>query len=391
MPASSQKQKNTSSLTPPPLAWRDVAQHLQLEQPVWLLNGRGDVIAMNLLCAWLWDVSNFTDLLGVNVYEVFRRAFASDHLPKDANDELLIKKYGILMHLRERYGDAPYRSFLDYLASDPIFQKVIDARLTARRTWKSRSSFDYTLQVRPPTPSLSVDPLDFSVVVYRVGLSSGQTEESSGWLATYTPANMAATSALQEQVSKKRVVSSIMGVNYIQYVDAFTKVWVEKPYAVVLMERASRSINQVHQTTQETPTHSSLSEVSPGWEPSPLHAQVLSTPDVTLYVGPTQASRDAFETLDTAGITCRAVFSENCDVPAVEWAGQSFQGQEDVAFVATLLTAMDAELEAGMRQTSNPINPELAAWMQETRRGLSQEARGIVYELHRPGTDAPKQ
>lgn len=362
---------------PEPLRLQDVSRYLEGDTPAWFLDMPGRVLAANPTCFWLWGTRNRANLLGISAYQIYRLALASGHMPKVENHEAIAKKIKIAEYLREHYDDPAYQAFLDYVNGDDSLRKLVDIRLGTREAWQFASWYDYPLRLTFPVLHGGDTLLTFRIKVYRL-------PDEVGWLSAYEPLG-GATKATFAKGNKLHIQSfpATLGTNRVHYLNHNVKEKIERWRHTQPMEREIPSSLRAIQSERQ-PDAPSEHQVPPAWEPPAFAAEVMSQPDVTLHIGANPESKEAFEILDAAGVTCKIDRSNHRRIPSVTWGGLTFKGAGGMTQLAEMLRDMDRAVGAAIAE--NPAKyakseqPGLATWKQETRQQLSAEARHIVYD-----------
>ncbi len=379
------RQAKSIAQDPEELPLQDIPTILRGDNPAWLLDPQGTVMAVNLYCSWVWGVRNLTDLFGFNAFDVYRHAFASGRLPLDENDEALIKKFAVVKHLRALYGDSPYQSFLDYFQDEISQRSIADIQLATKRGWRSTSLYDYPLHFASPLSHERAMSLAFHIKVHRLA-------HGAGWLSTYEPEDEATRVILTTNHWRILSFCATIDMDYVQYGDSNVRLIVEQWLGTRPMERETPLFTQSIRD-QKQPKAASENREPLQWDPPEIQAQILAKPDVTLHIGASTESREAFEVLDAAGVTCSIDRSNRRKTPSVTWGGLTFKGTAGIHRLACMFQDMDASLDASIETDpafyADYEQPGLDTWMEKTRQRLSEDARAIVYQDRNPRRHVP--
>jgi hypothetical protein len=110
--------------------------------------------------------------------------------------------------------------------------------------------------------------------------------------------------------------------------------------------------------------------------------QVDFEPDVTLYVGKSDEDEQAFQALETAGISFRVVPSRRRKTPSAEWGGMVFKQISGVQNLANLITGIsEASVAEGMRSMPylfKAPDADLMQRMQKLRETELEQARDVM-------------
>lgn len=379
------QQAKSIAQDPEELQLQDVPTILRGDNPAWLLDPQGTVMAVNLYCSWVWGIRNLTDLFGFNAFDIYRQAFASGRLPLDENDEALIKKFAVVKHLCALYGDSPYQSFLDYFQDEISQRSIADIQLATRQRWRSTSLYDYPLHFASPLALGTANSLTFRIKVHRLS-------HKAGWLSTYEPEDEATEAILTANRWRTLSFCAIIGVDYVQYGNSNVKQIVEQWLDTRSMEREIPLFTQSTAAQEQPNTPSGIRERA-AWEPPEFQAQILARPDVKLHIGASTESQEAFEILDAAGVTCEIDRSNRRKTPSVTWGGLTFKGTAGMHRLASLFQDMDVSLDASIEKDpsfyADYEQPGLDIWMEKTRQRLSEGARTVVYQDRNPRHHVP--
>lgn len=342
----------------PPMSWDEARTHINGTNPVWLLSIGCDITAANLLALWLWGMLqqeeeiNASDLLGINVFDIFTRNLA--RIPTELNREFLLTKAAVAKQVASFSGEGPIRFFKQALESTPEGRDIY-----GRANFKELPHpWNYSVKMMPPGWDTPTDLLKFETSVLRVSRSSQLDDRNTALIAIYKPLGI--TSYIINQLHEQLIGRYGMA-NYVQ-------------------SKMSEIFPLVEERT--------LSEPQPrdNWL-SDFQAELLSEVDVIVHLDRSDVSYRAFEILRDAGIDFRVVLSSSSDVPYAEWGDVRYEGLDGIEWLAGLLVGLERVAVESVREVMPGIlesgDQRLKDWMKQIHARHLEDAQAALGLINR--------
>jgi len=114
-------------------------------------------------------------------------------------------------------------------------------------------------------------------------------------------------------------------------------------------------------------------------------ADLLSAPQVVLYLSASRESQEAFRLLEEARVRFVAYVAHDEAAPSAQWGGSLFEGLAAIKDLAATLQKLDRDLQknlpAKMPQGFGAPDSRLSQWMEQERKRQLAEAHAVLRKL----------
>jgi len=171
----------------PPITEKNAKALLQTEQnPIWHIEPDGELISANPMALWLWGLLSLTDtlfsisdLLNINVFDLYRRNLARIPVELPENRDFLTKQSAMVKRLlpESKAYYSPYTLFKEAMLNQPAHAAIFAHATNPNKEW------EYTLKITHPDLNNPTQLLEFRTTVNAIQ----QDGMHMGYIMRYLP------------------------------------------------------------------------------------------------------------------------------------------------------------------------------------------------------------